>query len=66
MGVAFCQFSNNPPNLSSVADTMTFIIMLNSTCTGPFSGGIGFIGVLDSGTRKKYTPALLCDYGSNM
>ena len=34
--VAFWQFSNNPPNYDSVADAMTFLIMLNSTCTGPF------------------------------
>ena len=66
MDVAFYQFSNNPPNSSSVADTMTFLIMLHSTCTGPFSGGIACIGVLGFGPRKKYPPALLRDSGSDM
>ena len=38
--VFFLQFSNNPPSSASVADAMTFLVMMNSTCTGPFSGGI--------------------------
>ena len=38
MDVAFWQFSNHPPNNASVADAMIFIIMLNSTYTGPFPG----------------------------
>ena len=37
MDVTFCQFSNNPPNSNSVADAMTFLIILNYTCTGKFS-----------------------------
>ena len=45
--VDFCQFSNNPPNSTSVADDIKFLMMLISTCTGPFSGGISFIIVLD-------------------
>ena len=53
MDVAFWQFSNNPPNSDSVADTMTFIIVLHSTCTGPFYGGFSFIGVFCFGPRKN-------------
>ena len=66
MDVAFWQFSNNPPNPASVADAMTFLIMLHSTCTGTFYGGIYCIGVLDFGPRKKYSPALLRASGSDM
>ena len=58
MDVAFWQFSNNPPNSDSMADAMTFLIMLHYTCTGPFYGGIYCIGVLDFGPRK--TIHLLC------
>ena len=61
MYVSFYQFSTNPPNYASVADAMTFIIILNYTCTGQFSGGIVCIGVLDFCPRKKNPPALLCD-----
>ena len=39
-------------------DAIKFIIMLNSTCTGTFYGGIICIGVLDFGPRKK--THLLC------
>ena len=49
--IAFWKFSNNPPNSASVADAMTFIIVLHSTFTVPFSKGIYFIGVLDFGPR---------------
>ena len=38
--VAFLQFSNNPPSSDYVSYTMTFLIMLHSTCTVPLSGGI--------------------------
>ena len=38
--VTFCRFSNKPPNYASVSDDITFLMMLNSTCTGPFSGRI--------------------------
>ena len=51
VAVAFWKFSNNPPNSASVADAMTFIIVLHSTFTVPFSKGIYFIGVLDFGPR---------------
>ena len=53
MAVALWQFSNNPPNSASVADTMTFLIILHSTHTGPFWGGIDCIGVSDFGPRKN-------------
>ena len=59
MDVTFWQFSNNPPNYASMDDAMTFLMMLHYTCTGPLSGGIHFIGVLNFGLRKKYAPALL-------
>ena len=45
---------------------MTLLIMLNSTCTGYFFGGIDFISVSDFGPRKKYPPALLPASGSEM
>ena len=65
MDVAFWQFSNNPPNSASVADYITLLIMLHSTCTGPFYRGISCVGVFDFGRIKK-NPALLCAYGSDM
>ena len=46
MDVEFWQFSNNPPSSASVANFMTILIILHSTCTGPFFGGIDIIGVL--------------------
>ena len=64
--VAFWKFSNNPPNSASVGDAITFYIMLHSTCTGPFSGYVACIGVLDIFPRKKYPPDLLRAYGSDM
>ena len=64
MEVAFWQFSNKPPNSASVADSITFLMILHSTCTGPFYRGISCIGVLDFGPRKKYPPDLLHDSGS--
>ena len=66
MDVAFWQFSNNPPNSASMADTMIFLIMLHSKCDGTFYGGIACIGVLDFGHRKKYSSALLRTSGSDM
>ena len=65
MDVAFCYFSNKPPNSASVADAITFLIMLHYTCTGPLYVGIYCICVLDFGPRKN-PPALLCSYGSDM
>ena len=56
--VAFWQFSNDLPKYASVADSMKFIIMLQSTCTDTFSGGISCIGVLDFCPRKNIH--LLC------
>ena len=66
VAVAFWHFSNNPPNSASVADAMTFLIMLHSTCIGAFWGIIDCIGVLDFGPRKKYPPALIRASGYNM
>ena len=40
MDVDFWNFSNNPPNSASVDYAMTFIIILNSTCTGHFMGAL--------------------------
>ena len=53
MDVNLWNFSKNPHNYSSVADAITFLIMLHSTCTGPFSGSISCISVLGFGPRKK-------------
>ena len=53
MDVAFWECSNNPPNSASISDAMTFLIILHSTCTGPFSYGVDFIGMLDFGPRKN-------------
>ena len=66
--VDFWQFSNNPPNSASVAYAMSFLLILHSRCTVPFSVGIYGIGVLflDFGSRKKYPPALLHASGSEM
>ena len=66
MNITFWKFSNNPPIYSSVSDAMKFIILLHSTCTGPFSGDIYFIGVLSFFHRKKYPPALLRSSGYDM
>ena len=65
MDIDFWQFPQNSLNFASVADAMTFLMILNSTCTGPFSGVIAAIGMLllGFGTRKNYPPALLHDYG---
>ena len=58
--VAFWKFSNNPPNYASVDDAITLLVILYSTCTGPFWRVIDCIGVLDFCPRKKYPPALFC------
>ena len=55
-----------PPNSASVSDAITLLIMLHSTFTGPFWGGIDCIDVLDFGPSKKYPPDLLCAYVSEM
>ena len=64
--VAFWLFSNSPPNPTSVANASIFLVMLHSTCTGPFYGGIFCIGVLDFFPRGKYLPALICASGSDI
>ena len=46
MDVEFWQFSNNPPNSTSVSDAVIFLIIPNSTCMGPCYGGISVIDVL--------------------
>ena len=40
------EFSNDPTNSDSVADSITFLIILHSTCTGPFSWFIAIIDML--------------------
>ena len=62
----FWKFSKNLFNYVSAADAITFLIMIHSTCTRLYSGGIDCISVLDFGPRKKYSPALLCASGSEM
>ena len=52
MDVAFWQFSNSPPNYSSMADAMMFIIILHYTCNGLCFKCADFIGVWDFGPRK--------------
>ena len=68
MDVAFWNFSKNPPNYASVSDAMIFIMILNSTFTGPFSGGVVVIGVLllGYGPSKKYPPDLMRASGYEM
>ena len=66
LDVAFWQFSNIPPNYSYVADPIKFLILLHSTYTVLFSGGLYCIGALDFGPRKKYPSALLCASGLEM
>ena len=60
--VAFWGVLNNPPNSASMADAMTFIMILYSTCMGRFSGCITIIGVLFLGLwpKKKYPHPLMC------
>ena len=53
MYVAFYKFPTNPPNHASLADDITFIMILHSICNSPFYGGIDVIGVLYFGPRKK-------------
>ena len=64
--VAFSQFSRKPPNYASVADDITFLMMLHYKCTCLFSRDISCIGVLDFGPRKKYPAAMLRASGSDM
>ena len=62
--VDFWKFSNNPPNYASMADAITFLIMLHATCNGSFWGAVDCIGVLDFSPRKKYPSDLLHASGS--
>ena len=66
MYVVFWKFSNNSTNSASVADAMTFLIILHAIRAGPFSGFINIIGVLYFFPRRKYPPALLHYSGSEM
>ena len=66
MDVSFRCFSNNPPNYASVADAMTFFIMLRSTCTGTFSGVVSCLGMLNFVPRNKYPYYLLRASGYDM
>ena len=36
VAVSFWQFFNNPPKYYSVAGDMTFLVVMYSTCNGPF------------------------------
>ena len=58
--VAFWQFSNHPPSSASEADSVTFLVMLHSTCTSPFLGGISWIGVLDFFPWKIFSVSTSC------
>ena len=60
MDIVFWKFSNHPPNCAYMSDDMEFLIMMYSTCTGPFYGGISCIGVLDFDPRKISTSSALC------
>ena len=60
MGVAFWKFSNNPPNSASLVDAMTFLVILYSTCMGPFYGGIDVIGMLLLGFGPRKNIYLIC------
>ena len=51
MDVFLWQFSKNSPISVSVADSIMSLMILYSMCTGPFSGGIDVISVLDFGSR---------------
>ena len=46
MYVYFLKLSNNPTNHTSVADAMTFLMILHYMRMGPFYRGIDVIGVL--------------------
>ena len=47
---------------ASVADAITFLIIMHSTFTSTFYGGIACIDVLNFGTKKKTTGSALCDW----
>ena len=64
--VDFWQFSNNPPNSASVDDATAFLMMLHSTCTGQFLGGVAYFVVLDFGSRGGDPLDLLRSDGSDV
>ena len=47
MDVTFWKFSNNPLNSASLYDSMKFLMILHSICSGPVSEGISFIDVFN-------------------
>ena len=53
MTVDLWKFTNNSLNLSSMANSMNFIMIIHSTCTGTFSRGISNIEVLLMGFGHK-------------
>ena len=52
--ITSCPFTNSAPISASAADAMTFFIIAQTACTGPFSGGVVFGGFLvsDDGELK--------------
>ena len=54
----FRKFSNNPPNSASMAEAMTFIVMLYYTCNGQFTRVIDCINGLNFVPGEKIH--LLC------
>ena len=64
VAVALWRISNNLTNYASMADAITFLIMLHATCNGSFWGAVDCIGVLDFSPRKKYPSDLLHASGS--
>ena len=54
MYVAFWKFSNNSTNSASVADAMTFLVILHSTYIGLFFCVIAIIDVFGFGGNKTY------------
>ena len=61
MDVFFWQFLKNPPHYVSLDDVMTFLMILHSTCNGPFSWEINVIGLLLLDFRPRKNIHLLCD-----
>ena len=68
MDVYLWKFSKNPPNSASVVGSITFLIILNSTCTSPSSCTISipYVLFLYIGPWGKYPPALVRASGSEI
>ena len=66
MDVDFWHFLKNTFNSASVADAITVINMLNSTCTVLFHRGIDCISLFGFFARKHYPPTLLHASGYDM